>query len=106
MPSIVPASISQATYQVLDDLGKYGHVWSELAETEANEETIVQWIIAGQFKYPLRVIAFNTEEGWSRDVTAEIAWNILELNHRGMPIGEVAREFVRRVTGENPVATV
>jgi hypothetical protein len=63
MPSIVPASISQATYQVLDDLGKYGHVWSELAETEANEETIVQWIIAGQFKHPLRVISIPKKAG-------------------------------------------
>ena len=58
--SIVPET-GQAVYQVLDDLN--GHVWPEMAENEANEQTIIQWIIDGQFKRPLRVIAFKTEEG-------------------------------------------
>ena len=75
--SIVP-EIGHAVYQVLDDLGEHGHVWPEMAEeNEANEQTIIQWTIDGQFKRPLRVIAFKTEEGWSRDVTHGIAWRII-----------------------------
>jgi len=28
---------------------------------------------AGQYEEPVRIVAFNTAEGWSRDVTEEIA---------------------------------
>ena len=103
--SIVPET-GHAVYQVLDDLGEHGHVWPEMAENEANEQTIIQWIIDGQFKRPLRVIAFKTEEGWSRDVTHGIAWRILELNRRGTPLGAAARDFVERITGNAPVVAV
>jgi hypothetical protein len=30
-----------------------------------------------QFNNPVRVIAFNTSEGWSRDVSEQVAWNWL-----------------------------
>ena len=103
--SIVP-EIGHAVYKVLDDLGEHGHVWPEMAENEANEQTIIQWIIDGQFKRPLRVIAFKTEEGWSRDVTHGIAWRILELNRRGTRLGAAARDFVERITGIAPVVAV
>ena len=102
--SIVPET-GQVVYQVLDDLGTNGHVWPEMAENEVNEQTIIQWIIDGQFKRPLRVIAFNTEEGWSRDITHGIARRILQLR-RGTPLGAAAREFVERATGESPVVAV
>lgn len=105
--NLVPSPASgHATYQVMDDLGKYGHVWSEIAENEANEQTVVAWIIEGQFKRPLLVIAFNADEGWSRNVTREVAWKILDLNHRGTQLSAEAREFVERITGENPVVAV
>ena len=84
--SIVP-EIGHAVYQVLDDLGEHGHVWPEMAENEANEQTIIQWIIDGQFKRPLRVIAFKTEEGWSRDVTYGIALRILRIKPSRNAIG-------------------
>jgi hypothetical protein len=59
--SIVPGIESNRTvYQVLDDLGRYGRVWTEIGDEEANEPTIIRWIVEGQFKRPLRVIAFNT----------------------------------------------
>jgi hypothetical protein len=91
---------------VLDHLGQYGRVWIEIGDEDANQETIVQWLIEGQFSHPLRVIAFNTNEGWARDVTRDIAWKVLELNRRGTDLGAVAREFVERVTGEIPTVTV
>jgi hypothetical protein len=49
----------------------------------------------------LRIIAFNTGEGWSRDVTREIAEKVLDLNNMGTALGAVAREFVERVTGKS-----
>jgi hypothetical protein len=105
--SIVPsAPTGQTIYQVLDDLGKYGHVWSELAENEADEHTVIEWITEGQFKRPLRVIAFNTNEGWSRDVTQEIAWKVRELNYEGRLLSAAARKFVERLSVENPLLAV
>jgi hypothetical protein len=105
--SIVPGIESnRAVYQVLDDLGRYGRVWTELADDEANEPTIIRWIIEGQFKRPLRIIAFNTGEGWSGDVTREIAEKVLDLNKMGTALGAAAMEFVERVTGKSARALV
>jgi hypothetical protein len=106
--SIVPsASVSSRTvYQVLDRIGRAGGVWIEIGDEEANEETIVRWLIEGLFSHPLRVIAFNTDEGWARDVTRDIAWKLLELKRSGNDLGSAARDFVERVTGESPTVTV
>ena len=38
-----------------------------------NEAAVTEWIIEGQFDHPVRVIAFNSGEGWSRDVTEDVA---------------------------------
>ena len=103
--SIVPEG-GQTVYQVLDDLGKFGHVWRELTEDETNEEAILQGIVQGQFTRPLRVVAFNTHEGWSRDTTLESAWKILEMSHHGTVLSPAATEFVGRMTGESPVVAV
>jgi hypothetical protein len=60
----------------------------------------MEFIVDGELKRPIRVIASNPKEKWSRDVTHQIAWKFLGLNHRRMPLGEAAREFVESITGE------
>jgi hypothetical protein len=54
------------------------------------------------------VIAFNTAEGWSRDVTGEIAREILETAMaRGETLTRSARAFVEHATDEQiPLAVV
>src|SRR5690348_4644869 len=101
--SIVPKT-EYATYLLLDEVGEYRNLWRETAEDEANEDTIVQWIIEGQTKHPVKVVAFNTEQGWSRDVTHQIATKLLDLNQSGVALGAAAREFVERLTGQTPIA--
>jgi len=96
--SIVPEA-GHVTYLLLDELQNYGPVWREMSADEANETTIVQWIIEGQIERPLKIVAFNTEDGWSRDVTRGIATKLLHL-------GAAAREFVERVTGKSATAIV
>ena len=71
-PSVVPEA-SQDTYLVLDDLGRFGRVWRETAEADANHETIIRDLLDDQYSHPTRIVAFNTAEGWSRDVTVDIA---------------------------------
>jgi hypothetical protein len=43
-----------------------------------DHDTIVRNMISGQYQDPLRVVAFNTVEGWSRDVSEEIAYDVLD----------------------------
>ena len=61
-------------YLVLDDFGpRLGRAWRETDEEGANRATMVRNMLEGQYENPVRVVAFNTAEGWSRDVTVEIA---------------------------------
>jgi hypothetical protein len=64
-PSIVPNGDDQTIYLVKDDLGRLGAVWRE-ADAEATDlETVITDLMAGEYKDPVRVIAFNTAERWS-----------------------------------------
>ena len=71
-PSIVPGS--QHTYLVLEDFGaRLGRAWRETDERAACRETLIDDLMHGQYRQPVRIVAFNTAEGWSRDVTKDIA---------------------------------
>ena len=69
-PSIVP---EEDTYIVLDDFGSLGRAWRETAEAGASRTTLVRNLLDGYYEDPVRIVAFNILEGWSRDVTVEIA---------------------------------
>jgi hypothetical protein len=71
-PSIVPG-FNVDVYVVLDDFGKIGRCYRETDEAESDKATVIRDLISGQYNDPVRIVAFNTSEGWSRDVTAEIA---------------------------------
>ena len=72
-PSIVPQEANQDTYLVLEDFGRLGRAWRETDVEAADRETLIQNLIDGQYGHPLRIVAFNTAEGWSRDVMVDIA---------------------------------
>ena len=82
-PSIAPNASEQDTYLVLDDFGHHGRSWRETNESAADRETVIRDMLAGEYNSPVRVVAFNAAEGWSRDVTLEIA-------------DEVARRFTEQ----------
>ena len=52
---------------------RFGRFWRETAEADANQETLIRDLLDDQYRHPTRIVAFNTAEGWSRDVTADIA---------------------------------
>jgi hypothetical protein len=54
-----------------------GRAYVEADETDADETTIVENLLSGQYSHPVRVIAFNTVEGWARDVTEDVAQAVL-----------------------------
>lgn len=72
-PSIVPRDDDHNIYMVLDDLGRTGRIWPEADAERTDLETVVQHLLEGQYSNPICVIGFNTVEGWSRDVSADIA---------------------------------
>jgi hypothetical protein len=65
-------------YIVAEDFGDLGRAFRETDLAEADHDTIVHNMISGEYRNPLRVVAFNTVEGWSRDVSEEIAYDVLD----------------------------
>src|SRR5258708_15872854 len=64
-PSIVPESRDRTVYIVADDLGQTRRIWAE-ADFEATDlEAVIQDLLTGQYRNPLRVIGFNTAPGLS-----------------------------------------
>jgi hypothetical protein len=41
-------------------------------ESHTDLETIIRDLLQGQYKNPVRVVAFNTPTGWSADVVQEL----------------------------------
>jgi hypothetical protein len=77
-PSIVPKGTDQDVHLVEDDLGRLGRIWREVDSESTGFETVVSDLLNGQYKNPVRVISFNIVEGWSRDVSADIACELRE----------------------------
>jgi hypothetical protein len=63
---------------VLNDHGQAGIGYDETDPAEADCETIIRNFLNGQYSNALRVVAFNAAEGWSRDVSQDIAGEVLE----------------------------
>jgi hypothetical protein len=89
-PSIVSGG-EKDTYLVLDDFGRLGRAWRETDEAGTSRATLVRNLLDGQYENPVRVVAFNTAEGWSRDVTLDI---VDELRRRYVEYGEVPEEVL------------
>jgi hypothetical protein len=47
--------------------------------------------VEGQYLHPVRIVAFNTAEGWSRDVTVDISD---EMRRRYVEFGEVPQSVL------------
>ena len=87
-PSIVPRGDEQDVYLVVDDLGRLGRVWREADFDATDFETVGMDLLGGQYKNPIGVFCFNTAEGWSRDVSEDIAKELrrrCDLQLRDLP---------------------
>jgi hypothetical protein len=87
---------------VLDDFGKAGRAYRETAEEAADFNSVVDDLMAGQFNNPVRVIGFNTSEGWSRDLSEDVARELLKrAGKEDKPLARAARSFVEFHLGES-----
>jgi len=71
-PSIVPG-VDRDVCLVLDDFGRLGLAWRETDVERTDFETVITDLLHGKYSNPVRVVAFNTAEGWSRDVSEDVA---------------------------------
>ena len=72
-PSIIPGGDSETVYLVADDFGHRGRCWRETDIDHTDLETVIMDLLKGEYSEPIRVIGFNTAEGWSRDISEEVA---------------------------------
>ena len=95
---MAPESRTSGTvYIVLDDFSLLGRAYRETAEASADARTVVRDMIAGQYHAPVRVIAFNIEQGWARDVSTEIARSVaLVAEQQGRSLSRTTWEFLER----------
>ncbi|MBR1187311.1 hypothetical protein [Bradyrhizobium sp. AUGA SZCCT0160] len=87
-PSIVPNGNDETVYLVADDFGKIGRAWRETDYETTDLETVIQDLLIGQYSNPIRVIAFNTAERWSEDVSDDVAYELrrrCDLQGRDIP---------------------
>jgi len=75
-PSIVPKGTDETVYLVVDDFGHHGRCWRETDIAATDLETVITDLLDGQYNSPVRVVGFNTAEGWSRDVSEDIAHEV------------------------------
>jgi hypothetical protein len=72
-PSIVPGGDDQDVCLVVDDFGRRGRAYCETDVEATDLETVIQDLLDGQYSHPVRVVSFNTGEGSSRDISADVA---------------------------------
>ena len=106
-PPLVPKDFDFETYIVLDDLGKLGRAYREVDEEYADKATVICNISDGQYSDPVRMVAFNTAEGWSRDVSEDIAREMVDqASRKREPLSKSAQAFVEWATGEEVPANL
>jgi hypothetical protein len=92
-PSIIPSAGD--VYIVLEDFGPLGRAWRETPDDQTDRATLIRHLLEGQYESPIRIVAFNTAEGWSRDVTEDIANDLQDAWSRRMDIPASTEEFVQ-----------
>jgi hypothetical protein len=92
-----PASFTpeQDLHFVLCDFGRSGQAYVETDPSQADASTIVRNLLEGQYNRPVRVLAFNVEEGWVRDVSQIIAAKVRDVARRnGQALTRGTRDFI------------
>jgi hypothetical protein len=99
-PSIVPYGADQTVYLVIDRFDGLGTVYRETEVERTDLETIIADLMSGQFNDSVRIVAFNTLEHWSQDVSKDIALEIqsrCDIDCHDVP--EAVRDFVDNYVG-------
>ena len=97
-PPTVPYGADQTIYLVVDCIGAPS-VCHEAEIERSDLEDVIADLLAGQFSSPVRVVAFNTLEHWSRDISRAVADEIrVRCDIDGLAVPEYLGDFVERHT--------
>ena len=101
-PLGVPYGADQTIYLVVDCIGS-GSTCRETEVERPDLDVVTAELLAGQFNAPVRIVAFNTLEHWSRDISKEVAEEIRMLcDIEGIAVPEHLSDFVERYTARTP----
>ena len=93
-PLMVPYGADRTVYLVVDSI-ETGGAYREIEVERSDLERLISDLITGQFSAPVRVIAFNTLEHWSEDISKKVAEEIRTLcDIEGIAVPEHIRDFV------------
>ena len=86
---------------MLDEFGgRIGQAWRETDVESARLEAVIADLLDRQYSNPVRVIAFNTAEGWSRDVSEDVAHELRRFcAEMGRDLPAFLQEFPERQEG-------
>jgi hypothetical protein len=84
-------------YLVIEGFGAIGPAFLETDLAQADRDTIVRYFISGQYEDALRVVSFNVAEGWSRDVSEDIAGDVIDRAYEAdKMLTEGTKRFIDR----------
>jgi hypothetical protein len=94
----LPQTDDREIYLVLNDYGdRLGRAWAEVPEDDTGRESVIRDLMTGQYSGPVRIVAFNTAERWSRDVSEEIAEEVsARLTQRDEDTPVALEDFIAR----------
>ena len=91
-PSIAPDH--ETVHLILCDFGEFGVGYVE-TDAISRAEDVASKIASGEYTKPLEVIAFNVNEGWSLNVSEDIAGLVVEkARAEQATLPQSAQEFV------------
>jgi hypothetical protein len=99
----VPSGDHKDVCLVVNDFGRRGGAYYETDVDATDLETVIQDLLDGQYSNPVRVVSFNTAEGWSRDISANIAGELrrrCDLQMRDIPSNVL--DFIERYDAASP----
>ena len=96
-PSVAPET-EGTIYLVLDNFGAIGRAYRETDLARANQQSVIEDLVTGQYNDPLYVVAFNVNEGWSRDVSEDIAEAVIALATEHGRLSQSTVRFCERHT--------
>ena len=102
-PSTAPdtAKPDNTIYLVLEDFGALGCAYRETDPNRADRNSVIEDLIRGEFDRPLKVIAFNTVEGWAMDMSVDIAREAYTRTKSGdRSLSSAVRRFVEECSAE------
>ena len=95
-PGIVPYGADHTIYVVVDNLGASAGEQEMRVEHE-DLDAVVNGFMVGRFRDPLCVVAFNTLEHWSKDMSGEVAEEIeTRCDIEGVAVPDHVKDFLER----------